>query len=350
MRARWNSIPSFWKIYIIIVLTVECIVLLIEGVLEPVIDSLFQLPDPNTYPLQGILVWTVSILLLALPFSFMALKLVSVQVKKIEMAGQRFLRGDLAARVDVEKENRSVFTEVANGFNLMAETLEHIIYNERRLLADISHELRSPLTRMSIATALVLRKEQDQASITILHKLEKEVEQMSELVDMLLAHSSGRLTRDEPLDLVDLSAFLENVASEAELRGNDASKIVERDIDPGLRISARPSALRRLFGNVTANALFYTPDNSSVIITAKRHVKLIVVTVRDHGPGVPKNQLEDIFRPFYRVDGSRNRANGGVGLGLALAREAATMCGGRIIAQNAQPGLEIVITLPVYAA
>jgi two-component system sensor histidine kinase CpxA len=106
--------------------------------------------------------------------------------------------------------------------------------------------------------------------------------------------------------------------------------------------------LERLFGNILSNAISHSPPDTAVELEAKREGDDIGVVIRDFGPGVPEDQLEEIFRAFYRVDGSRDRASGGFGLGLTLAREAAILSGGDIAADNARPGLRVTVTLPVH--
>ena len=101
-----------------------------------------------------------------------------------------------------------------------------------------------------------------------------------------------------------------------------------------------------MFANVVNNALRYTPSGTSVVIRARKEAERVLIEVRDYGPGVPDSMLEDIFHPFFRVDDSRDRETGGVGLGLALAKQAAHAHGGAITAFAANPGLRMLVTLP----
>ncbi|MDR1536273.1 MAG: sensor histidine kinase [Planctomycetota bacterium] len=118
------------------------------------------------------------------------------------------------------------------------------------------------------------------------------------------------------------------------------------DIEPGLAVRGRPARIRLILDNILANALFHSPGDGVVRLALRRDGDRILLSVRDHGPGVPERHLRDIFRAFFRVDRSRAGSGGGVGLGLALVRDAAVAMGGSVEARNAGPGLEIIVSLP----
>ena len=145
---------------------------------------------------------------------------------------------------------------------------------------------------------------------------------------------------------MDVSRLLAELADDFAFQGEARQKKLRANLAPDLAVYGSLGLLQSLFGNILSNAVFYTPDNGEVHLAAARCGENVVVTVRDFGPGVPEEQLEDIFRAFYRVDSSRSRVSGGAGLGLAIAREAAIRHNGCIEARNATPGLEITVTMP----
>ncbi len=350
LKARLESLPLFWKTYIFIVALLAVVVTLAEGILEPLAEGILQGLNGGFRPWHEGVIWVVVLLVPSLACGYILSKALTAKLERMGKVSKALARGNLEARLPVQNNSRDAFDMLAQNFNEMASAIERQLHNERRLLADISHELRSPLTRMTIAAELLHRRRGEAEQAAAMLRLDKEVAHMNELVGLLLTQGRDRLSASGADGPVDVGAMLAELADDFTFQGEAQRKTVRTDIAGGLRVYGKAPPLQRMFGNLLSNALFYTPAGGAVGITAGREDGEVRVAIRDYGPGVPEEQLEDIFRAFYRVDSSRARSSGGVGLGLALAREAAIIHGGNIQAENAAPGLRVTVALPAWTA
>jgi two-component system sensor histidine kinase CpxA len=302
----------------------------------------FITPRPNVGPWfltpDHVFVMAVGVLLCY----WLALHLTS-PVRALQKAVERFGRGDLAARVGSAR--RDELGQLARTFDRMAGRIETLLAAERRLLLDISHELRSPLARLGVAVELARSGENLDAA---LNRIQKESDRLNALVGQLLQVTRaegdpGSLRRD-PMRLDDLvQQLVEDSGLEAASHGC-ALRYEKRE--PAL-VEGDPELLRRAIENVIRNAIRYAPPESTVEVSMARRNGSAVVDVRDEGPGVPEEALPRLFDAFYRVDTDRNRTSGGIGLGLSIARRAIELHKGSIRARNAHPGLEVELELPV---
>lgn len=284
--------------------------------------------------------WTLTIVV-ALCYWF-AFHLTS-PLRKLRHAVDRFGRGDLTARA--ESNRRDELGQLARAFNEMAERIQTLLTAERRLLLDISHELRSPLARLSVAVELARAKPQDE---DMLDRIEKEADRLNMLVSELL-----QVTRAEGdpskrrTDRVKLDDLIREIVEDARIEANAKNCRLELLELDAVTLCGDPELLRRAIENVVRNAIRYAPEDTSVDIALKVSGGMAQVRIRDHGPGVPDQELLRIFDAFYRVGEDRDRASGGVGLGLAIAKRAVELHKGKLYARNASPGLAVTIALPV---
>lgn len=274
-------------------------------------------------------------------------------LRDLHGAATAFAGGDLSARGrDVRVRRRDEVAELVRAFNRMADHISTLIQAQQRFIADVSHEIKSPLARLSLAAALARRTAPPVAAGQF-DRLEREIATASNLVSELQVLSSldgaGTLPRREILNLADLlSAAIGNVVFEWDGRRHGIRLAVPAD---PVMILGDPAVLRRAVENVLRNALFYTPDGTDVEMTLARRGSSVQIEVRDYGPGVPEEALPCLFDPFYRVDASRTRNTGGVGIGLAIFRRSVALHGGTASATNADPsGLRICIDLPLADA
>lgn len=324
------------------------VVALVEVVLEPLVETSLGMDDAGFNDWHEVVLWAVSIIIPAIIGGYLLSKKLSDKLDSMNRVSKQLALGDLGARLAVTGDDNDGFDIMARNFNEMADAIERQLRDERRLLADISHELRSPITRMTIAVELLKRRQgQDNA---MLLRLESEVGHMGGLVGTLLQQAKERAHKTGKVGDLDLTALLQEVAGDFDFEGRRQEKRVTLAGAGSLVIQGNELLLRRMLGNLLSNALFYTPVGGSVEVTAVRLDDMARITVRDFGPGVPAEQLESIFRAFYRVDDSRARSSGGVGLGLALVKEAVGLHGGFVMAENAGPGLRVTVTLPVPRA
>ncbi|MGO9260857.1 MAG: ATP-binding protein [Bryobacteraceae bacterium] len=266
-------------------------------------------------------------------------------VRELQKAVERFGKGDLSARVGSTR--RDELGQLAGAFDRMAGRIETLLAAERRLLLDISHELRSPLARLGVAVELARSGEDRNAA---LNRIQKESDRLNALVGQLLqvtrAEGDPNSLRRHPVRLDELVEQLVN-DSGIEAAAHDCAVTYEKR-EP-VTVEGDPELLRRAVENVIRNAIRYAPPQSAVEVSLARNNGKAVVDIRDHGPGVPDEALPRLFDAFYRVESDRNRSSGGIGLGLSIARRAIELHKGSIRAQNAQPGLEVIMELPVAA-
>ncbi len=258
---------------------------------------------------------------------------------------EKFGRGDLAVRFHLAR--RDEIGELAQAFNRMADQITTLLSAERRLLQDVSHELRSPLARLGFAVELAKTSPDREAALGRIHK---EADRLNHLVDELL-----QLTRAEGdpsarnLQAVDLGTLLRELVADCSLEADAQGCRLTLSGQRSVVVTGERELLRRACENILRNAIRHAPAASAVELELSRHDDHATITIRDHGPGVPRPALSEIFKPFYRVEGDRDRSSGGVGLGLAIARRAIELHQGTVTAFNADPGLVVALELPCAA-
>lgn len=273
-------------------------------------------------------------------------------IGRLRRTAQRLAAGDLTARTGAKLGRLTdEIGGLARDFDAMAERIESLVTAQRRLFGDISHELRSPLARLRVALELARRKAGDEAR-PYLERIERDAERLDELVGQLLAlsrlESEATLAESKTLDV---AALTQEVAADADFEARAAGRAVVCRIaseDAHRPILGDEELLRRALENVMRNAVRHTPEGSSVDVVVEAAEQCLRITVRDHGKGVPPDALEAIFKPFYRVETARDRASGGVGLGLAIAARAVRLHGGSIEAENLPDGFRVTLALPTF--
>jgi signal transduction histidine kinase len=343
LKKAFDRLPLFWKIYIVIALFLIFIGLILENLVMIILLAVYG----KFLPWHENIIWLVNIFLPATVGGYFLSRHVSRRLENMAAISKTMAQGNFSARLPVINNDNDAFDKLSRKFNQMADAIDRQLQSERRLLFDLSHELCSPLTRMTLAVELLSSQENASKNSRTLHSLEREIIGMSELVEQLLSQSPDHAGKDMPQEEIDLSRMLIELARDFSFQGSSSGKSVTCLVPGGLKIKGNEMLLRRMAGNIIANAVFYTRDKSGVLLSSVLHEDRIEIAVRDFGPGVPEENLEDIFRVFYRIDHSRSRLGGGTGLGLALAREAAFFHGGSISARNVSPGLEVTATLPL---
>lgn len=207
-------------------------------------------------------------------------------------------------------------------FNTMQTRIRHNIEERERFLAAVSHDLKTPLTRLRLRAAMLGAEAQGDAILN-------DVQDMQSLIDDALGFLRGRVV-DEPTQAIDLVALIESVADDFAHESE-----VSLDLPSALRINGQPRALQRALRNLVQNALKY---GRSAEIHVDASQAPLVLTVCDQGPGLAQDELEAVFEPFYRVEDSRNRDTGGAGLGLAIVRQVARNHGGDVTLRNRPEG------------
>ncbi len=281
-------------------------------------------------------------------FSLLFAWYVAAPLQRIRSSTHRFAEGDLDARVGRLRFGRSAeISALAAEFDAMAERIKAFIESHRRLVRDVSHELRSPLARQRVALELARGGDAAQVNAS-LDRIECESDRLEAMLAQALELSRLETANVAMDDHVELDTLLEDVITNADYEGVPRGRKVVLLERARLTLTGSHQALYSAFENVIRNALAYTADGSAVGVRLARVGAWASVRVRDHGPGVPAGELSRIFEPFYRTDTARARSSGGTGLGLAIARRAIERHGGTILALNAEGGgLDVVIELPV---
>ena len=285
-------------------------------------------------------------------FCYWLAKYLSTPMEQLRGVAQELSEGKLTARVDNKLlKRRDEIGHLGRDFNLMASRIESLVVAQRRLLGDISHELRSPLARQGVALGLARRKAGPEA-ISALDRIEREGERLNEMIGQLLTLTqleSGIHFLENAK--IDLSALLRDVADDADFEARDRNRSVQVVRDEPTSITGAPEMIRSAIENVVRNAVRHTAERSAVEVSLSSESvngdDVALVKVRDHGKGVPEEAIDEIFRPFYRVEPDRDRKTGGAGLGLSIAARAVRLHHGTIKAFNANDGgLVVEIRLP----
>jgi signal transduction histidine kinase len=288
-----------------------------------------QTVDAANWPYR--LLASLAILLVAvIALTLVAVRWVTRPLKTLAEAAET-LGADID-RAPLDEAGPLEVSRAARAFNTMQQRLAKFIHDRTRILAAMSHDLKTPITRLRLRAELLDDPE-------LRARFAKDLEEMESMVGATLDFMRG-LDNHEPVQALDVMALLESLQEDARELGGKV----------GIEGSARgpyrghPQALKRCLGNLIENAVKY---GKSATVTVEDAADRIEIRIRDEGPGIPEGDLEQVFEPFNRLEGSRNRDSGGTGLGLGIARNIARAHGGEIVLRNlAAGGLEAVLTLP----
>ena len=251
-------------------------------------------------------------------------------IRRLAVAAENFGKG--RDEPGFKPEGASEVRQAASAFLAMRERILRQITQRTDMLAGVSHDLRTPLTRMKLQLEML---GDDKGA----DELKADVAEMEHMLDGYLAFARGEGT-EKPI-ATDLTALLEEAAAQARRKGG----IVDLHTEGRLTVPLRPHAFKRCLTNLMDNAIRFAEH---VSVRAGKRDDAIEITVDDDGPGIPDDQREEVFRPFYRIEGSRNPGTGGVGLGLTIARDVVRGHGGDItLSQSPNGGLRARLGVPL---
>lgn len=267
-------------------------------------------------------------------------------VRRVREATMKLAEGDLSVRIgDAFGRRGDEVAQLARDFDGMAERLESSINAQHRLLRDVSHELRSPLTRLQVA--IELARDESNLSPEQVERMIRENERLDELISQVLTlarfESGEQAPAFQRLDLADLAR---SVAEDADFEAQRTNRHVQLETPENAWTHGDERLLRSAIENIVRNAVRYTAEGTTVEVMLSGQNGGWEIRVQDQGPGVPEEDLERIFEPFVRVGEARDRDSGGHGIGLAITRRAVSLHGGSIAATNTDSGLSIHIHLP----
>ncbi|PJG84669.1 envelope stress sensor histidine kinase CpxA [Conservatibacter flavescens] len=269
-------------------------------------------------------------------------------VRELRLSANAVASGDFTINKKLEQQGATELRLVGRSFNHMTQSLEELISNQQRLLSAISHELRTPLTRLQLAAALMRRRQGENAE---LYRIDTETERLDKMINDLLLLSRNQLNNHLLREIFPIQEIWEDIFSDAEFEAEQRSlsfTISQQIQSPEQHsINGNISALSSAVENVLRNSLKYT--NNTITATIYIENKMLFIRIDDDGPGVPDDECERIFQPFYRVDAARTRETGGTGLGLAIVANIIQQHQGEVWAQRSSlGGLQVTIMLPLW--
>lgn len=281
-------------------------------------------------------------------FSLLLAAYITAPLGQIRRSARRVARGDLSARVGELPFGRSAeILALASEFDQMAARLKELVEGQSRLIRDVSHEMRSPLSRLRVALELA-REHGSSESAEQLDRIEREALRLEEMIGQAIQLSRMETTTPTKVDEVALDELVADITADAAFEAQTRPCSLHVAQTAPIKVRAEVELLASAIENVVRNAVNYTSTGSTIDLRLDRVEGQARLRVRDSGPGVPPGDCARIFEPYFRTDTARQRKSGGSGLGLAIAKRAIERQGGRIHAQNADGGgLEVEILLPV---
>ena len=270
-------------------------------------------------------------------------------IRKLRAATNKIAEGDLSVRVSPGlKGRKDEIGGLAEDFDYMASQVDSLLSSQKRLLRDISHELRSPLARLNVALELAGQQAGEKAR-PYLNKIGRESERLNELIGHLrtLTTLENRIDRLQ-LEAVDLHSLIAGIVEDARFESAHKEVALHFESSGSVVVRGLPEMLHRAVENIVRNAILYTADQSEVKVSLRKENNgMVLISVRDQGPGVPESELPNLIKPFYRVQEDRARNTGGAGVGLSIADRAVALHKGALQVENTQEGgLLVKISLP----
>ena len=272
--------------------------------------------------------WTTLPSLVLIIIALMFLKNQTKPLVKLAKAAERFGKGDYVN--DFRASGSQEIRKAAFEFDRMAKRINRHLNQRAEMLSGISHDLRTPLTRLKLQLAMLKQKE-------VSDNMSKDIDEMEKMLNDYLQFAKTQAT--ESTITINLNKFLKSIKNDFK---ND--NIIFNDNKLDIELKGRPTALKRSFENIIQNGLTY--GNKVSVETQKGNNRVLVI-FEDDGPGIPEDQYKNVFKPFFRLDKSRSLNQSGVGLGLAIVEDVINSHGGNIqLGKSQYKGLQIKISLP----
>ncbi len=293
-----------------------------------VIEFLVPKEMVSTSSVRLFVLWTTlpSVVLIIVALIF--LKNQTKPLVKLAKAAEKFGKGDYVN--DFRASGSQEIRKAAFEFDRMAKRINRHLNQRAEMLSGISHDLRTPLTRLKLQLAMLEQKD-------VSDKMSKDIDEMEKMLNDYLHFAKTQAQEaTSVIDLINLLNSLKNEFNDKSINFNYS--------DSNIKLNGRPSALKRSFENIIQNGLTY---GGQVEINAYKGNKFIVVSIEDDGPGIPEEQYKNVFKPFFRLDKSRSLNKSGVGLGLAIVEDVINSHGGNIqLSKSKHGGLQVKISLP----
>ena len=315
-------------------------------------ESLTHAGLAPTYEWQPLLLRGLSAIVVSGFVCYFLTRYLTKPILKLRAATQRIAAGQLDTRIEEGlPRNGDELAGLARDFNSMADQIQRLITSQRQLLYDISHELRSPLARVNVALDTLGTRLEDKP---LLARIEGDLRQLNEMIGRILTVAKLETTAAVPAaHPVELIPLLKSIAGDADFEARENGSSVELAEASEATVNGDPNLLRSAIENVVRNAVRFTSPGSCVEMRVLNFAEppRAVIRIRDHGPGVPQEELGNIFKAFYRVTDTGSRNTQGVGLGLSITDKIIQLHGGTIAASNLEDGGFLVeIELPTISS
>jgi len=269
-------------------------------------------------------------------------------IRRVQRLAKQVSEADFSGEITAHDSRRSdEFGELFQSIAVMSAQIRKLLAGHQTLLRDVSHELRSPLTRLSLRLAIA-RKKLPAEDFQGLAEMDGEVARLNTLISQLLEYSRldhGIISED--LHTVQPREFLTQITDSAAFEAQQNQRqLVVRDHLPALEFACYPQLLTSAIDNVLRNAIRFTPAECTVEVDLRVCNNHLIIRIRDFGAGLPEDDLQHIFQPFVQSKANKT-ANQGSGVGLSIAAKAVELHHGTLVAENAQPGLRVVFSLPI---
>jgi two-component system sensor histidine kinase CpxA len=307
-----------------------------------------QRPSPPWWRFWELSEPVLVLLLLAISAaaSFILAFSISLPLRELLQQNLAFSSGKLNSRVNKLAHRRDELGQLGRSFNTMVEQISALLQNQQRLLRDISHELRSPLTRAQLALGLA----EQQQNLQQLPRLKQELERIDSMLDEILTFSrldAGQYQLD--ISPCDLTAMLNELIALNQVDADNKQQSLQLKAPGQLWLDVDVRLLSRAIENILRNAIKFSPCNSTILFSLQQQAQQVMLQICDEGPGLPDAELSAVFQPFYRVSNSRNQQTGGTGLGLAIVAQIMRQHNGSVRAVNGHPGLCMQLQLPLMS-
>jgi two-component system sensor histidine kinase CpxA len=307
-------------------------------------------PPPLRDRVPGDLLWTLKLgTIISAIVCLVIAHYLTKPIEHLRDATHELARGNLDIRAGENLGNRQdEIADLVRDFDSMAGELRNQIRSERNLLSGVSHELRSPIARMRLALTIARHAKEAERN-EMLDRLEQDTVQLDSMLERILTVArleSGQL--QPKFAPVVLNQVIDDVLHDANFEAAATGATIRYQGDGQIQVTGDAGLLHSAVENLVRNAMFYSGSQGKIDVQLAKLNDAAVISVRDDGPGVPESALPLLFKPFYRVDDSRGTTTGGMGLGLAIVRNAVAIHGGTVVARNVSPhGLEVELRLPV---
>jgi len=272
--------------------------------------------------------WTTLPSLVLIIIALIFLKNQTKPLVKLAKAAERFGKGDYVN--DFKASGAQEIRKAAYEFDRMAKRINRHLNQRAEMLSGISHDLRTPLTRLKLQLAMLKQKD-------ISEKMSKDIDEMEKMLNDYLQFAKTQT--QENTTIININDLLNSLKS-----GFNNEKLVFENFGETIELQGRPATLRRAFANIIQNGLTY---GSKVYVSVQKGNKRVLVVIEDDGPGIPEDQFKNVFKPFFRLDKSRSLNQSGVGLGLAIVEDIINSHGGNIqLSKSKYNGLKVKISLP----